>query len=64
MNSRKKNIIENLKATNTDLRNILIDLKMENKECQFDYCTNSELANKVCELENICKQINKIVFQK
>ena len=38
--SRKKNIIENLKATNTDLRNILIDLKMENKECQFDYCTN------------------------
>lgn len=61
---RKKLILQDLQKGYDSLRSALIDLKIENMEGQFDYCTSSKLSNLFDNIEQVTKDLNKIIYQK
>lgn len=59
----KDNTLKALRSINVLLGQSLEKIKEINKDEQFDFCTSSELADKVCTAERLIKDISKIVFQ-
>ena len=62
--TRKELILKDLQEGYNSLRNALVDLKIENLEGQFDYCTSSELSNLFDNIEQVTKDLDKIIYQK
>ena len=62
--TRKELILKDLQDGYNNLRNALIDLKIENTESQFDYVTSSRLSNLFDNIEDVTKQLDKIIYQK
>lgn len=62
--TRKELILKDLQKGYNSLRNALVDLKIENLEGQFDYCTSSELSNLFDNIEQVTKDLDKIIYQK
>ena len=62
--TRKELILKDLREGYNSLRNALVDLKIENLEGQFDYCTSSELSNLFDNIEQVTKDLDKIIYQK
>ena len=56
-------ILSKLSKVNNNLRHVLIDIKAENVEEQFDYCTCSQLGQLARNVERLSEQIASIVFQ-
>ena len=59
----KDNTLKALGSINSLLGQALVIIKEVNKDEQWDYCTSSDLADKVCTTERLVKEISKIVFQ-
>lgn len=62
--TRKELILKDLQEGYNSLKNALVDLKIENLEGQFDYCTSSELSNLFDNIEQVTKDLDKIIYQK
>lgn len=62
--TRKELILKDLQDGYNSLRSALIDLKIENSEGQFDYVTSSELSNLFDNIEQVTKDLDKIIYQK
>lgn len=60
----KENTINALGSINRLLGQSLMKIKEINQDEQFDFCTNSKLAEEVCKAESLIKEISDIVFQK
>lgn len=60
----KSNTIQALGSINSLLGQSLQKIKEINEDEQFDFCTNSELAERVSKAESLIKEISDIVFQK
>lgn len=59
-----KQVINNLKKIEYDLRYNLCSMQILNKDSnQFDYTTNNKLSDIINNIESTLKKINKIVFQ-
>lgn len=61
--TKQLEIIENLQQINERLANALRDIKQENKEGQFDYCTSPLLSDLASAIEQKAAVINSIVYQ-
>ena len=61
---RQKLILDDLQEVYNKLQSVLVDLKIENMEEQFDYCTAPELSNLYDNIETTIKDIEKIIYQK
>ena len=59
----KDNTLKALGSINSLLGQSLMIIKKVNEDEQWDYCTSSQLADKVNEAERLIKEISKIVFQ-
>jgi len=64
MTKNQENIINKLTDIEVGLRQILLQIRIENEDGkQFDYCTSAKLGNLSSNISSISKKIEKIVFQ-
>ena len=59
----KDNTLKALGSINSLLGQSLMIIKKVNEDEQWDFCTDSQLADKVSMAERLIKDISKIVFQ-
>lgn len=59
----KDNTLKALGSINSLLGQSLMIIKKVNEDEQWDFCTDSQLADKVNTAERLVKEISKIVFQ-
>lgn len=59
----KDNTLKALGSINSLLGQSLMIIKKVNEDEQWDFCTDSQLADKVSTAERLVKEISKIVFQ-
>ena len=59
----KDNTLKALGSINSLLGQSLMVIKKVNEDEQWDFCTDSQLADKVSTAERLIKEISKIVFQ-
>ena len=59
----KNNTLRALRSINSLLGQSLMIIKKVNEDEQWDFCTDSQLADKVSTAEKLIKDISKIVFQ-
>ena len=62
--TRQELILKDLQEGYNSLRNALVDLKIENVENQFDYVTSPKLSNLFDNIEQVTKDLDKIIYQK
>ncbi len=62
--TRQELILKDLQEGYNSLRNALVDLKIENAENQFDYVTSPKLSNLFDNIEQVTKDLDKIIYQK
>jgi|GEM_PF-6038170 len=64
MNENQLQILNDLEDIETTLRKVLVNIKEENKNNQFDYRTNASLGNRANNVRILATKIENIVFQK
>ncbi len=62
--TRQELILKDLQDVYNKLNGVLVDLKIENNETQFDFCTSAELENLYSNVESVVNRIGYIVYQR